>query len=296
MKNILFFSLIFLCVSSCSTVSESTDKPLISVSILPQQYFLEKLAGELVEVNVLVPPGASPATYEPTVQQLGKLERSELYLRIGYIGFEMSWMNKLTSGNPDMKVVDLSSGIDLILEDAVAEEEHHDHSHDGHSHYGTDPHIWMSAINARIIAGNIHRELLLLFPEEKETLEAKLMLFNKELDSLHMAISSRLDDLENRKFMIYHPALSYYARDYGLEQFSLEREGKSPSPSHMKEMTDLAIQNKISKILIQDQFDSDNARVLARETGSEIIQFDPLSQQWSKQMYYIAEQLNPPKR
>ena len=296
MKKILLFLWVILWASSCSTVSESTDKPLISVSILPQQYFLEKLAGDLVEVNVLVPPGASPATYEPTVQQLGKLERSVLYLRIGYIGFEMSWMSKLTGVNPEMRVADLSAGIDLILEDAGAEEEHHDHSHDGHSHYGTDPHIWMSAINARIIAENIHQELLLLFPEEKAPLQARLMQFYNEIDSLHLAISGRLDDLENRKFMIYHPALTYYARDYGLEQFSLEREGKTPSPSHMKEMTDLAIQNQISKILIQDQFDSDNARVLARETGSEIIRFDPLSQQWSDQMYYIAEQLNPPKR
>ena len=293
MKNALVFLGVMLWVSSCNTVSESTDKPLISVSILPQQYFLEQLAGDLVQVNVLVPPGASPATYEPTVLQLGKLDQSELYMRMGYIGFEMSWMSKLTAVNPHMKVVDLSTGIDLILEDAGEEEEHHDHSNDGHSHYGTDPHIWMSAINARIIAWNIHQELLLLFPEEEDHLQSRLTQFHKDLDSLHLATTGRLDDMENRKFMIYHPALSYYARDYGLQQLSLEREGKSPSPSHLKKMTDLAVQNQISKILIQSQFDSDNAVVLARETGAEIIQFDPLSLKWSEQMYYIAEQLNP---
>jgi zinc transport system substrate-binding protein len=296
MKHALVILGVMLWATSCKNLSESSDKPLISVSILPQQYFLEQLAGDLVEVNVLVPPGASPATYEPTVLQLGKLDQSVLYMRIGYIGFEMSWMSKLTAVNSHMKVVDLSTGIDLILEDAGEEEEHHEHSHEGHSHYGTDPHIWMSAINARVIARNIHQELLLLFPEEKDQLKARLERFSNELDSLHLAISGRLDDLENRKFMIYHPALSYYARDYGLEQLSLEREGKSPSPSHLKEMTDLAVQNQISKILIQSQFDSDNAIVLARETGSEIIQFDPLSLKWSEQMYYIAEQLNPSTR
>jgi zinc transport system substrate-binding protein len=296
MKKALVILGVILLATSCSTVSESSDKPIISVSILPQQYFLEQLAGDLVEVNVLVPPGASPATYEPTVLQLGKLDQSELYMRIGYIGFEISWMSKLTGVNPHMKVVDLSTGIDLILEEAGTEEHHHEHSHDGHSHYGTDPHIWMSAINARIIARNIHQELLLLFPEEGDQLQERLMQFHNDLDSLHRVISGRLDDMENRKFMIYHPALTYYARDYGLEQLSLEREGKSPSASHMKEMTDLGVQNQISKILIQSQFDSDNAVVLAREIGADIIQFDPLSLKWSEQMYYIAEQLNPYSR
>lgn len=291
MKNVLLIFYVLLLATSCKTGNNITDKPVISVSILPQQYFVEQLAGDLVEINVLIPPGASPATYEPTISQLGKLDRSELYMRIGYIGFEQSWMDKLTSVNPDLKIVDLSTGVDIIMEDPGMDEDHH-----GHSHHGPDPHIWMSAINARIIAQNIHRELLQLFPGEKEYLQAKLMQFSKSLDSLHLGISNKLDDIENRKFMIYHPALSYYSRDYGLEQLSLESEGKSPSPSHLKEMTDFAIQNQISKILIQSQFDSDNAEIFARETGSEIIRFDPLDLHWSEQMYYIAEQLNPAER
>jgi zinc transport system substrate-binding protein len=288
MKNRFLILWIFMLAASCRTGDGAPEKPLISVSIIPQQFFIERLAGELVEVNVLIPPGASPATYEPTVAQLGKLDRSEIYMRIGYIGFEQSWMEKLSAVNPSMKIVDLSEDVDLILEDSGEEEAHH-----GHSHHGSDPHIWMSAINARTIARNIHRELLLLFPGEKEYLQARLMQFSNELDSLHLAIASKLEGMEHRQFMIYHPALTYFARDYGLEQLSLEKEGKSPSPSHLKEMTDLAVQNHVNKILIQSQFDRDNAEVLARETGSEIIQFDPLDLHWSEQMYYIAEQLNP---
>jgi len=99
--------------------------------------------------------------------------------------------------------------------------------------------------------------------------------------------------MENRKFMIYHPALTYYARDYGLEQFPLEIEGKTPSPAHMKQITDLAADQQISKILIQKQFDRKYAEALAKETGSEIIQFDPLDLHWDQQMRYIASQLNP---
>jgi len=290
MKNLLLYLWIFL-LASCRTGAETVDKQVISVSIIPQQYFIEQLSGGLAEVNVMIPPGASPATYEPTVSQLGKLNRSAVYMRIGYVGFEQSWMEKITSVNPGMKIVDLSEGVEIIGEEAGDGGDHH-----GPAHYGTDPHIWMSTINARIIARNIHKELLLLFPGEKEYLQARFDLFSHSLDSLHLAIGSRLEGIENRTFMIYHPALTYYARDYALEQLSLEIEGKSPSPMHLKEMTDLARVNHISKILIQSQFDRKNAEILARETGSEIIQFDPLDLQWGDQMYYIAEQLNPTNR
>ena len=293
MRNIvLVIGVLFLAIS-CLTEGESSDKPVVSVSIIPQQFFVEELAGELVEVNVLIPPGASPATYEPTVAQLARLDRSDVYMRIGYIGFEQSWMEKLASANSRMKIVDLSQGVDLILDPEGLAGDHSGHSHHDHAHHGTDPHIWMSAINAHIIARNIHRELLLLFPAKKQYLEDRLIQFSSSIDSLHLAISQKLEGLENRKFMIYHPALSYYARDYGLEQVPLENEGKSPAPSHMREITDLALQYKINKILIQSQFDSDNAEILAGETGARLIQFDPLDPHWRKQMSYIAEQLNP---
>ena len=291
MKNIFLLTSLILLVGSCRTGDEAIDNPLISVSILPQKYFVEQLAGDLVEINVMVPPGASPATYEPSVSQLSKLDQSIMYMRIGYVGFERSWMGKIESVNPEMKIVNLSEGVELILEENLEEEDHH-----GHSHHGTDPHIWMSTVNARIIARNIHRELLLLFPDEKNFLSDKLDQFNLSLDSIHLAISGTLAYMENRKFMIYHPALTYYARDYRLQQFPLEREGKTPSPAHLKEMTDLAIRHQISKILIQNQFDRRNAEVLAEETGSEIITFDPLILYWSDQMGYIARQLNPPEQ
>ena len=288
MKKTLLFLWISLLAFSCGTANETQTKPVISVSIIPQQYFIEQLAGNLVEVNVMIPPGASPATYEPSVSQLGKLDRSVIYLRIGYVGFEQSWMDKIASVNPNMNIVDLSEGVEIIQEDV-----HESDDHQGHTHHGADPHIWMSVQNARIIARNTHKELLALFPGEKDYLQAKLDGFSLVLDSLDQEITAKLEGIENNKFMIYHPALTYYARDYGLEQLSLEIEGKTPSPAHLKEMIDLAREQQISKILIQNQFDRKNAEVLARETGSEIIQFDPLDLHWREQMRYIAEQLNP---
>jgi len=280
---------IFLLAVSCRTRETATDKPVVSVSIIPQKYFVEQLAGDLVEVQVMIPPGASPATFEPNLSQMKMLDRSVLYLRIGYVGFEQSWMGKISAVNPDMKIADLSEGVETIQENRRAGSDQH-----GHSHEGPDPHIWMSTENARVIARNIRDELQLLFPGDEDLLQSRYEQFSLMLDSLHLEISARLAHLENRKFMIYHPALSYYAREFGLEQIPLEIEGKAPSPVHFKEMTDLAIRSKISTIFIQQQFDQENAEVLARETGAEIIQFDPLDLHWRTQMLYIAEQLNRP--
>ncbi len=275
--------LLFL-LASCRPGSVVQDKPVISVSILPQQYFIERLAGESVVVNVMIPPGASPATYEPTFSQLSKLDRSQVYMKIGHVGFEESWMAKIRSVNSSMKVIDLSMGIELIRE------EESDHLH-GHAHGGIDPHVWISPLNARIIAKNIYDELVLLMPEDKEQLFTRYGNLERELDSLHRTISGLLSGLEDRNFMIFHPALSYFARDYDLKQFPLEIGGKTPSPAHMKWMTDLGKEKNISTIFIQMQFDKKNAQALANEIGAEIVEINPLDPNWYDQMLYIANKL-----
>ena len=274
-------------LESCRPVEKPSDRIVISVSILPQKYFVERIAGSQVEVNVLIPPGASPATYEPSLAQLSMLDQSKLYMKIGYLGFELSWMDKIASVNPDMKIVDLSRGIDLIHEKEEKEEEHH-----GHTHTGPDPHIWMSLPNAKLIAATIYNELLLLLPGEEETLEQSFRAFNHELDSLHQSFSLRLKEVENRSFLIYHPALGYFARDYMLQQYPIEIEGKTPSPAHLKMLTDLSKQKTIKTIFIQSQFDKRNAEILAAEIDAEIIQFNPLDEDWTRQMLYIVDQFS----
>ena len=276
------FSLFLL--AGCRSGTEETDKPVISVSILPQQYFIEKIGGDLFHVNVMIPPGASPATYEPTFSQLSGLERSDVYMKIGYLGFELSWMDKIMSTNPSMKLVSFSEGIDLIREEGGA------HLHE-HAHGGIDPHIWMSPLNAKIIATIVYRELLLLMPEEKVFLEERHAAFQAELDSLHATIGSMLEGLEQRSFMTYHPSLSYFARDYDLEQIPLEIGGKSPSPAHMKWMADVGKEKRISKVFLQMQLNQKDAETLAKEIGAEIIQINPLDPDWHSQMLFIADRL-----
>jgi zinc transport system substrate-binding protein len=277
--------ILLLLLSACIPKGEpNPGKPVISVSILPQKYFIERLAGDKVDVNVMVPPGASPATYEPTASQLSSLTRSALYMKIGYLGFELSWMEKICSVNPSMKVVDLSTGINLLMgaEDEGQSQEHR------HGHGGIDPHIWMSARNAAVMAASMYESLCTLLPGEKELLAANLTGLLLEIDSLDQRIAGMLAGMEHRSFMIYHPSLSYFARDYNLKQFPLELEGKTPSPAHLKKMSDLGREQHISTIFVQVEFDQKNAEVLAQEIGANVVRVNPLDPDWPAQMLYIA--------
>ena len=286
MKYLPGFVAILILLVSCNLETGDTGKPVIGVSILPQQYFIDRIAGDLVEVLVMIPPGASPATYEPTIGQLSKLNRASGFMRIGYVEFEMTWMDKIKSTNPDMQITDLTQGIETIkgINDGAFK-------HDGHVHDGIDPHIWMSLVNAKVIAKNIYEELILQLPADRERLEMNLEHFLAEIDSLHFQVSTMLLPFQSRGFMIYHPALTYFARDYNLKQYPLEMGGKTPSPAHLKKMVDLGLEQQISAIFIQQQFDIRNAEVLATEIGAEIIQIDPLDPDWLTQMEYIANQL-----
>lgn len=281
-KRILI--LLALILVSCGTKEKpATSKDTISVSLLPQKYFIEEIAGDLFNINVMIPPGASPATYEPTPRQLTSLAETGLYMRIGYTGFELSWMDKIIAGNKSMQIVDLSEGIDLIMEKS--------HQHGDHHHGSVDPHIWMSPGNAKIISKNVCDALSENYPEHQAIFTSNLESLDLKLDSLDTYFKKSVADLERKSFMIYHPALSYLARDYGLHQIPMELEGKTPTSSYLKELIDMGIEHNISVLFLQMQFDQHNAEVLAKEIGAEIIQINPLDPLWYTQMIAIADKL-----
>lgn len=279
---------------SCNVTDKNEELPVVSVSIHPQKYLIEKIAGSRFQVNVMVPPGASPATYEPSLSQMKLLHRSIQYYQIGHLGFEKAWMEKISEAAPSMEIIDLSETLVLIR----GEHKHnhaHEQSHEEETygvHSGIDPHIWMSVKNMKIMSGKVLESLRPVLPGNETVLEQNHQLFISELDSLDREIERMTEPLEQRSFFIYHPALSYFARDYGLEQVSLEREGKSPSPSHMKEMTDLGLEKGIRTIFIQSQFDQNNARVLAGELEAEIVSINPLDEQWDLQIRDIANKIS----
>jgi zinc transport system substrate-binding protein len=272
-RKIFLFFVIAALFSSCNSNKSQIAGNTITVSILPQKTFVEKIAGDDFEVNVLVPRGSSPAAYSLLPSQLKAITESAVWFRIGYIGFEYSWTNKIMEANENMKVVDLSKGLDLIADEV---EQHGEHVHMN----GVDPHIWLSPVMVKQMAKKILDELILLKPEKSTEYKGNYLKFVKEIDQLNIEIKNNLKVFQGKKFIVFHPSLTYFARDYGLEQISLESGGKQPTPKQLAKVVDLAKAESIQVIYIQEEFNREHARVFAEEIGGEIIQLRPLDAAW----------------
>lgn len=286
MKYILLLTLITL-LAACTGQSKQpgSGAPVITVTMEPQRYFTEAIAGNKYSIVSMVPKGSSPETYDPTPGQLVSLGDSKAYLRIGYIGFEQSWMERLLSNTPHLQVFDTSKGINLILETG---QKHGDHHHPG----GVEPHVWSSTTNALIIARNTYKALTALDKENEPY-------YLTRYDSLCHRIQ-RTDTLirqilatpgASRSFMIYHPALSYFARDYGLHQISIEEGGKEPSPVHLKALIDKCKSEGVRVIFVQPEFDRRNAEIIAQQTGTKVVSINPLSYEWEEELLNVARAL-----
>lgn len=287
MRHLSFFLLIVLLLASCNAgkTKHKDGKPVIAVTIEPQRYFTEAIAGDKFDVVSIVPKGSSPETYDPTPQQLVSLGDSKAYFRIGYIGFEQVWMDRLTDNTPHIQVFDTSKDVDLIYE---ADEDHGDHRHAG----GVEPHIWNSTGNALIIARNIYKALCRLDKENEGYYLTRYDSLSRQIMQTDSIIRQTLQQPDCAKsFMIYHPALSYFARDYGLQQISIEEGGKEPSPAHLKELVDVCRQGDVRVIFIQPEFDRRNAEIIAKETQTRIVPINPLSYDWNAEMQGVARAL-----
>lgn len=279
----LFIILISAILTSCNFGSQSkktqeAEKPLITVTIEPLRYFTEAIAGDNFRVVSMVPKGSSPETYDPTPQQLMNLAESKAYFRIGHIGFEQIWMDKLSDNAPHLQFFDMSKGIELIYEET--------------HHVGVEPHVWNSTTNAHILATNILSALCALDKEHKAGFIERYDSLVGRLNRTDSLITEKLAQPEaSRAFMIYHPALSYFARDYQLLQIPIESDGKEPSPAQLKELIKLCQAEKVRVIFVQPEFDRRNAELIARQIGAKVVEINPLSYHWEEEMLKTANAL-----
>ena len=308
-KNMKNFLLIVLCISmlvACSNKQKPVE-PTLTVTIEPLRYFTETIVGPHFKVVSMVPDGTSPETYDPTPQQLVALSKSTAYLQIGHIGFEQSWIQKLKDNTPNLPFYDTSKGIDLIYASCG-----HTHSH-AHSHsqnssqervgdnqngsevaehqHGVEPHTWNSTQNAHIIADNIYKAVSEIDPTNEAVYKHRLDSLHTLIDVTNAEVKQWLTDAD-KTFMIYHPALTYFARDYQLTQISIEEAGKEPSPAHLQQLIKTCKQYGTRIIFVQKEFDIHNAKMIAHEIGVEVVPINPLNYHWKEEMIQIAKSLS----
>ncbi|MCX6228897.1 MAG: zinc ABC transporter substrate-binding protein [Bacteroidia bacterium] len=281
---IRYFIILLFLFSGCQSHTLQSKKKVLFVSILPLKYFADQLIDGNFEVEVMVPPGASPETYSPTPKQMIHLSEAKAYFSIGYLGFEQVWLENFKATNANLQVYPTSAGIEMIKE----EQTHTDHDHPA----GVDPHIWSSPKTAQIMADNLYQGLIKIDPEHALAYEKNLKKLKIEINKVDSTIAKILKASAEKRFVVFHPALGYLARDYGLEQLAIEFEGKIPSPKHLKQVIEAARKAKVKFILIQKEFDAENAEVIAKETGSTILQIDPLDYNWSEQVIDIAQKIS----
>ncbi len=283
---ILFIILIF--TTGCPQQEKKSNKINVVVSIMPLAEFAEKVGRDKASVSVMVPPGASPHTYEPTPGQLVKLSKAKLYVKVGSpIEFELVWLDKILSANKDIFVVDVSYGIEFM--NVVYK---HNHEQNEHHYIGDDPHIWLSPKNAKIMVENIYNGFVSIDLDNKEYYLENKRSYLKELDELDLEIEVLLADKINRRFMVYHPSWAYFARDYNLEQIPIEKGGKEPTARSIQFLIEQARIQNIRVIFASPQFNTESAEVIAREIKGQVVLIDPLQKDYITNMKKIARVLS----
>ncbi|MFV0346626.1 MAG: metal ABC transporter solute-binding protein, Zn/Mn family [Bacteroidales bacterium] len=266
-----------------NTHNENTEDRVL-ITIIPQKYIVENLLPDSVQYTVLVPKGASPATYDLSASQMKEISTAKAWLQIGNLGFENQWTKSIGDNNENLTVYNTSKGIELITGEEVA---HGDHTHEG----GIDPHVWMSTQEMDILAKNSAYALSKIFPERKAEIAKNLEKLLTRIETTNKAVSGELQNVTNKNFMIYHPALTYFARQYGFTQHPMEIDGKAPSAKQLKTLIDDAKSKKIALIFVQEEFDKSNAETLAQETGAQVVNIEILSSDWETNMISIAKLL-----
>jgi len=294
-KTIIYFS--YLCLFLNASFCLAMDKPIVFVSIVPQKFFVQQISKGIVDVEVMVQPGASPATYEPKPSQMAKLSSAAAYFAIG-VPFERAWLGKISAVSPDMKIVHTERGIEKIAmalhnhEEEMEEEGHHTedvHGNEHSEHTILDPHIWLSPNLVKRQVAVILEGLTSIAPEHSADFEMNYRLFLEKIDALDLELRSTLQGSKGLRFMVFHPSWGYFAKEYGLEQVPIEIEGKSPKPSQLGRLIHHARENGITVIFAQPQFSQKSAKVVAREIGGKVIFVDPLAEDWLANLRDVGE-------
>ncbi|MGD8559857.1 MAG: zinc ABC transporter substrate-binding protein [Gammaproteobacteria bacterium] len=260
----------------------------VGVSVLPQKYFVERIAGENANVIVMVGPGHNPATYEPRPRQITQLHNARLYFLMG-VPFEARWLKTIASVSPDMKLISLTEGVERLP--MAAHESPAGHASNQDHQHGSllDPHVWLSPVLVKKMAATIKDALIDADAERRQKYQLNYQQFIDDLDKLDQTIRQQLHNVRHRKFLVFHPSWGYYAQEYGLEQIAIERQGKQPGARSLAKIVNQARQQKIKVIFVQQQFSQRDAKTLARQIGASVVQVDPLAENYIDNLYDVTQ-------
>jgi zinc transport system substrate-binding protein len=252
----------------------------VFVSIQPQKYFVERVAGPQAEVSVMVPPGKEPHNYEPTPRQVSRLSAADIYFRIG-VPFEEAFIPRIERSLEELPVVDVSRDVERRRLDT--------RSADGQG--AEDPHVWLGPVEVKKIAAVIRDALSELVPERASTYSENYRTFASEIDALHEQLSRELAPLEGETMFVFHPAFGYFADTYGLDQQAVEIGGNEPSARQLQEIIERAQTEGVQVIFVQPQFSKASAEQIAGAIDGAVIPIDPLAEDWMDNMRTIADRI-----
>jgi zinc transport system substrate-binding protein len=286
----------FICISRHSANVEA--KLLVFVSILPQQQFVQQIGKDLVDVRVMVAPGANPATYAPKPKQMAQLSKARIYFAIG-VPFEAVWLKKIAAASPAMAIIHTERGIQRIPMAAHAHDDQNQHHaertpsrrDDGYGS-GLDPHIWLSPPLVRVQAASIRDALAEIDPAHGRLYAQNYEAFSERVAALHDRLTSTFSGKGGLRFMVFHPSWGYFARAYGIEQVPIEIEGKSPKPAQLQAVITQARASGIQVIFVQPQFSTKSAALVASAIGGRVAVADPLAKDWMANLWHVADQFS----
>jgi zinc transport system substrate-binding protein len=298
LKKALFLCIVFcIILAGCSEKKTEAELPVkLFTSILPQKYFVEKIGGDRVSVEVLVSPGKSPATYEPSPQQVIDLGSARALFTIG-VPFEKAFLLSIKSNLTSLEIVDTSAGITKRMLGAHSheDEEHEEHGEDEHEHEeesGTpDPHIWLSPKLVKQQAQHIYSALAEIDPAGKDFYKEGYDSFILELDEIDSKLKTILAPFKGETLFVFHPAFGYFADDYGLKQVAIETGGKEPAPSVLEEIIEHALEEGVKIIFVQAEFSQDSAQAIAEAIGGAVISLNPLNPDYINNLEIVANEM-----
>ena len=275
------------CRPSAPAAPADTGRLRVAVSVPPQAYFVERIAGRRAEIEVMIPPGYSHVDYPLTPRQIVALSRARLYVAVGHPAFEFerARIQPLLAELPGLEMVDMSRGMRLIEGEGEGSE------HGGHGHAGGDPHVWVAPDTVAVAARNIAAALERIDPVHAAEYRANLESFEAEIASLDRSIRAQLARDRGEAFMVFHPTWGYFAHEYGLRQVAIEAEGKEPSAARLIQLIDEARREGVKVVFVQAGFPRKSAQVIAEAIGGRVVTADPQERDWLGNLRRVAREL-----